>query len=435
VGTLSRTNSAVRIFAGISIAGFLFALAAPGRLAASGYEFDGIGAQAVARGGAVVADVNDWTAIYWNPAGLADVKTREAGLELRAGKMYTKDGNSFNIPLGNGVTVNPFDKTRVTSGFVLGSLGTVVPLDDKSAIAAGAYTPLLQGSDFSDTSPASQIATSLDYKGNVVIGVANVSYARKLTDRLSAGVGVNAIDASFNAKSEIGWSALLESNFPLISFLAGSTQRSKSDASGFGVEGEAGVTYKINDRWKAGAVVRSGSKIILRGDETITFNTPIPTEKSDFTLPVYMPPTSSFGAAWQAGKDLKLTCDISQTWWKGFSNAMTYSDQGVLLQDVHDTYHWKDSWKFRLGMLARLSGRTNVMAGYAFDTPAIDSHSIDFSTGVDVPMHRVSAAVSHNWASIEGTLGALAGVGRRTAAGVNYSLGGWFVMSEGKYRF
>ena len=52
---------------------FASALAAalPGYARASGYEFDGVGARAVARGGAVTAAATDWTAIYWNPAGLA----------------------------------------------------------------------------------------------------------------------------------------------------------------------------------------------------------------------------------------------------------------------------------------------------------------------------------------------------------------------------
>ncbi|HOI43793.1 MAG TPA: hypothetical protein PK523_12695, partial [Elusimicrobiales bacterium] len=128
---------------------FAAALAAalPVRVRASGYEFDGVGARAVARGGAVTAAVTDWTAVYWNPAGLAAGGARHLGMEARAGRMYTKDGNSFNV-----LTTNPFDKKRISSGFVFGSFGAVIPLTEDSAIGTGIYTPLMQGSDFSDTS-------------------------------------------------------------------------------------------------------------------------------------------------------------------------------------------------------------------------------------------------------------------------------------------
>lgn len=47
---------------------FAAALAAPAAAGASGYEFDGIGARSMARGGAVIADAADWSAVYWNPA-------------------------------------------------------------------------------------------------------------------------------------------------------------------------------------------------------------------------------------------------------------------------------------------------------------------------------------------------------------------------------
>ncbi len=140
---------------------FASALAAalPGYARASGYEFDGVGARAVARGGAVTAAATDWTAIYWNPAGLAAAGERHLGVEARAGRMYTKDGNSFNV-----LTTNPFDKRRISSGFFFGSAGAVIPLTDDSAIGTGIYTPLMQGSDFSDTSALpTALADSLDY--------------------------------------------------------------------------------------------------------------------------------------------------------------------------------------------------------------------------------------------------------------------------------
>lgn len=396
--------------------------AGPSGLFASGYEFDGVGTRSVARGGAVIADADDWTGIYWNPAGLSGAGEKHAGLDLRAGRMSAKDGNSFNV-LGS----NPFDKTRTASGFVIGSLGAVIPLDDKSAIGAGAYTPLLQGSDFKDTAPGGLVAASLDYKSSVVTGVANVSYARKLTGKLSGGLGVNAIYGSLESDSEIVWG-------PAMGLLNGVAQKNRSGASGYGIEGVGGLTYQINDNWKAGAVLRSGAKIALKGEEKVYLNGALQ-QKSDFRYPVHHPATSGVGVAWQARKDLKVTCDIAQTWWKGFSSRMTYANPGGLLQDRPNSYHWFNSVKFRLGALKRLDEKTEVMAGYAFDTWAIDRKSVDISTAVDVPMHRFSTAVSRRFGAWQGTLGALAGSGTRKEGPVKYGVSGWYVMAEARYSF
>lgn len=409
--------------AGLALSGFLFIAAAPGALNAAGYEFDGVGARAVARGGAVIADVSDWTGIYWNPAGLAGASSREVGLELRPGKMYSKDGNSFNVPGA------AFDKTRAASGFVIGSLGMVFPLNDKSSVGAGIYTPLLQGSDFKDANPADLVATSLDYKSQVVTGVANVSYSRKFTDRLSAGIGANVMAASLNSDSKVVWGPALAGLG-----LNGVEQKNKSDASGTGLEGVAGLTYKINDEWTAGAVVRSGAKIVLHGEEKVYLNGAFQ-QKSDFSYPVHHPATSGVGAAWQVRKDLKVTCDIAQAWWKGFSSRMTYDTPGGFLVSRSNSYHWFNSVKFRLGALKTLNEKYEVMGGYAFDTWAIDRKSVDFSTAIDVPMHRFSAAVTRKWTALDATLGALAGSGRRTSDKVDYSVKGWFAMGEVKYRF
>ena len=395
--------------------------------AASGYEFDGIGAKAIARGGAVIADDADWTAIYWNPSQLVFVKSREVGAELRGGCSYSKDGNSFSIPLGAGATHNPFDKDRAKAGFIIGSLGVVIPLDEKSAVAAGAYTPLLQGADFKDTAPGDPLVTALDYAGSVAVGVANITYSRRLNDGVSLGLGVNVIYGALASKSTIDWGAFM----PVV---GGMSQKNEKDADGYGVEGVAGITYRLNDEWKFGAVARSGARVPLKGEEKVYLNG-VFQQKSDFTMPVHHPPTTGIGAAWQARRDLKLTLDFAQTWWKLFSNALTYDDPGGLLNSSGKTYHWKNSYKFRLGAVKRVDEKNEIEAGYAFDTPAIDGRTIDFSTTIDVPMHRFSAAWTRAWKPLETTLGALAGAGRRTAENVDYSLKGWYIIGEARYRF
>ncbi len=401
-------------------AALLAVMLAPGALYASGYEFDGIGARAIARGGAVIADAPDWTAIYWNPANLTDVKAREAGLEVKAGKSYTRDGNSFNV---NGAG-NIFSKKKADSSFFFGSIGSAVPLDENSAMGVGVYLPLLQGARFKDDRPLDANYNSIDYDGSAAIAVGNLSYARRLGDRFSAAAGFNVVYG------------MLKSDLTL-DYWIGATRdvaTQSLDGHGYGVEGVLGGKYQYSDSLSFGAVFRSGTNVKIKGDADAV-STNFGTESTRFEFTLKQPPTSGIGAAWRYRKDLTFTLDLTQTWWKGFSNETTYETQGILLTDKANTFDWNNSYKFRAGALWNYSDNTDFMAGYAYDTPAIDAGSLDFSAAVDVPMHRVSAAASHRWGPVEETLAGLVGYNSRTAGGVNYRLGGWYLISELKYTF
>lgn len=398
----------------------LLSLPAPAFLRASGYEFDGIGARSMARGGAVIADATDWSAVYWNPANLADVKAREAGLELKAGNSHSYDGNSFSLP----ATADRFSKKHSRSSFFFGSMGAVVPLKDGSAVGTGLYMPLLQGSDFKDAGlPANTAYSSLDYNGFAAITVANLSYARRVSDALSLAAGVNAIRGQISSDAKIG------------SAVAGSIDKEMA-GTGYGVEGVFGGKYRVSDSVALGAVFRTGADVKIEGEAEVSWAAFAMQEASDFRFTLMQPPTSGVGAAWKFRRDIVFTADLTQTWWKGFSNETTYDVPGTLLVNQAKTYDWKNSFKYRAGALWAYDERTDFMAGYAYDTPAIDAGSLDHASAIDVHMHRFSAAVSRRWGGLEATLGALAGnFSTRKAGGVKYGLGGGYVMGEVKYKF
>ena len=403
--------------------------ACPDGVLASGYEFDGIGARAIARGGAVIADAADWTAIYWNPADLVLVRQKEAGLEAKSGFSYTKDGNSFNT----GVAGNTFNKKRSVSSFLFGSVGAAIPLNPDSALGVGFYMPLLQGSRFTDWNEQNTLYHSLDYKSFAGIMVWNVSYSMKMTEKAAVGAGLDVIrgDLRTDVKADLSMPPSLALMARL--GLAPAKLTKKTEAAGYGMEGVFGWHYQLSDALSLGAVARTGSKVKLKGDSTASYAGV--EEKSDMVFRLKQPPTSGVGAAWQAKKDLRLTCDLTQTYWRGFSNSLRYDKPGELLADQENTYKWKNSYKFRAGALWAYGERTDFMFGYAFDTPAIDKESIDFSSAIDVPMHRFTAGASRRWGPVEGTFTVLAGSGSRTTGGIHYRLSGVYGVGEVRYSF
>ena len=58
----------------------------------AGYEWGGLGSRAQSMGGAFIGLADDWTAIYWNPAGLTQLTGAGAGFDFSSPHVEIKDG-------------------------------------------------------------------------------------------------------------------------------------------------------------------------------------------------------------------------------------------------------------------------------------------------------------------------------------------------------
>ena len=103
----------------------------------AGYEFEGVGARAVGRGGAMIAASDDWTAMYWNPANMAAATRngqREAGVEIFGGEAHAEDSNSLsNLP-----GISGFSDNDIKSPYVLAALGAAIPVGAMARRSTGA---------------------------------------------------------------------------------------------------------------------------------------------------------------------------------------------------------------------------------------------------------------------------------------------------------
>lgn len=398
-------------------------LAMNGAAWAAGYEFEGVGARHVAKGGAAIAASNDWTAVYWNPGNLSAATqdgTRELGLEVFGGEAHAEDSNSLSNLPGIGAV---FDDRDVRSPYVLAALGGAFPVGTRGAVGFGFYTPLLQGADFNDTAGG----LSLDFENAAGLLVWNVSGSVEVTDRFAAGAGVNVLYGRIENRSTV-------TNFPL----AGNTIDTDLEADGYGLEAVVGLRYEATDRLRLGAVYRSGSDVSLSGEATVnnTANAFLADERSELTFDLRHPPTAGIGAAYRATDRLDVSLDVNRTFWGRFSNATQYDTNGTFLVDSSNSFNWRNTWKLRAGAEFRVTEETNVLAGYSFDQPALDERSVDLSTAINTYMHNLSAGVAHRWGSkLETILGLLYGTGTRDEGNNSYKLSGWQAMFENRVRF
>ena len=78
----------------------ILALAMSHRAGAGGYEWGGLGSRAQSMGGAFIGLADDWTAIYWNPAGLTQLRGFGAGFDFSSPHITMEDGDSIaNLPV------------------------------------------------------------------------------------------------------------------------------------------------------------------------------------------------------------------------------------------------------------------------------------------------------------------------------------------------
>jgi len=142
-------------------------LAQTSKVGTTGAQFlkIGVGAGAVGRGEAFVATANDISAIFWNPAGLTQLKQREAMF------MHSNWLASLSFDFA-GITL-PLGETVGTLSFFTTILST--PED----VVRTVYYPEGTGETFQSV--------------DLALGV---SYARNLTDQLSVGTNVKYIRQS-----------------------------------------------------------------------------------------------------------------------------------------------------------------------------------------------------------------------------------------------
>lgn len=406
-------------------ASFLTTLSLTASLWGAGYEFEGVGARQVSRAGAAIADSNDWTSLYWNPASIpvaSQATGSEFGFELFGGEAYGKDSNSMSSLPGVGAA---FAKDDLHSNFILGALGLIMPIGSKGGWGVGFYTPLLQGANFEDSMTASPTSRVI-LENSATILTATLSGGYQFTPKFSGGAGLNLLYGRLISDVTL-------TNFPF----ATNTLHSEADGDGTDLEAIFGLRYDATPKFSVGANYRSGSDVELEGDATAVHSSGlIPNESSSFSYELRHPPTWGIGTAFRPSPNFTWTVDFNRTLWHRFISNVVYDNPGSSQPNLPNAFHWKDSYKIRTGIEWKASERVIYLAGYSFDHQAIDGQSIDFATSLDVPMHRVAVGATRIWKeSFETTLGVIGGSGSRNEGGVDYRLSGYQVMLETRFLF
>jgi long-chain fatty acid transport protein len=161
---------------------------------AAGVDLTGVGARATALGGNYRAVANDWSAMFWNPAGLAFSQGLKAGVSVEL--VTPTVGYTAGPSLLNG----QFSGTSATEvknepkTFVIPAAGIYLSTG-KLALGLGFWAPFGLGAkwDLLNTSAYNKSYPVFDLEDNLQVIDIHPTLAYKVSEKLSIGVGASVI--------------------------------------------------------------------------------------------------------------------------------------------------------------------------------------------------------------------------------------------------
>lgn len=341
---------------------------------ANGLNLNGLGSKAVAMGGAFVGLADDFSAIFWNPAGIAQFKQKTFGL---CGDDIIPNGTyKFDLALINAQTVSKH--------YLVGMAAYYHPIGENVVAGVSVYTPSGLGAKW-DGADFSTITQGTAYDWTSTIGVVTISpaLAFSLNDQIFIGVAANINYGMFDISTHAG-AVDLPDPYPDVDL-----GQQTISLKGWGYGATVGILVKPVEMLSIGATFRSASKVKFSGDASISnldalstipgdlYGATIPTESEmggEVTWPMWL----AAGVAFRPVENLTLTADVQYTNWKKIDVVeFDFTDQmWKLIMEPEEKnkmlMHWRNATQIRFGAEYRINSFA-LRGGYYMDpSPAPD---------------------------------------------------------------
>jgi long-chain fatty acid transport protein len=329
----------------------------------SGFLIPEQGSKAAAMAGAFAATADDPSAIFYNPAGIA----QQREMSVLAGTTLINFTNEFtgdpNSPVASGVTASYNRHT-----FNIPNMYAVVPVGNNITLGVGVFAAFGLRTDWADPFPGRYISKDADLKTTSV----NPVVAWQTSDgRFAIGGGVEYRRAR----------VILNANRMEINPFAGrivdvaNTRLVSEYGSDIGFN--AGILFKASDRFRIGASYRSAMDIDLDGRAEITqiltgnqqFDAVIasrlpPDQNISTTFP--FPSITTIGAAFSPNENWDLEFDVLHTGWDRFE-ALAVDFETTPAASFVRPQNWESSSSYRFGVNHNATANWDVRFGFVYD--------------------------------------------------------------------
>lgn len=347
-------------------------------LFANGINLNSIGSKAISMGGAFVGLADDFSAVFWNPAGLTQMKNSSFTLMGSAIIPKVTYKTDFFVPFG-GPSIDIESEKAV---YPNPGLGYFKVMSDNLVIGVLLFAPSGIGSEWDGdnlTVFSSDMTTSYKWKSQLGAFTAAPAIAYKVSDTFSIG-------------------AALYLNYGMMTIDRAGLGQYSEDLDGFFVNGAIGALFTPSKLISIGATVKLPSKLTLKGDATmagaglIGFSTTSEAERT-----IDWPMWIGVGVAIKPTDKLTITADAQYTNWEKIDSVpMVFTDPMWRLffeADSSMNTLWEDKIQYRFGVQYLVSESLAVRAGYYIDDapapgttlnilmPSISSNWVTFGLG------------------------------------------------------
>lgn len=339
-------------------------------------------------GNAAVA--NNASVISSNPALMTNFKRPE----LSIGFIYVKpdinlSGNT-KVPTPKGIANIDVSHKDIAPSAIIPNLYFIYPLSEKTSIGAGIYVNYGLKTEFNKDYKASNIGGITDLE---TVNY-NVSFANKITDKLSFGVGFNATYAKARVQRGIGLGAAklqgIAGKFGIGDKMKGASAATngadlRGHAWGYGYN--LGLAYQINENHSIGVAYFSGIDIDFDG----RFKSNLPSEfnsvpglprgtdgeEIDGSLTLKLPSTYEISSSHKFGEKTVLSLSYKFTRWKKFQELKATDSQGKQLFQKNENFG--NSSRYAIGLSHDLTNKLTLRIGYAYDTTPVSGDNFTIS--------------------------------------------------------
>ncbi|MBA4250235.1 MAG: hypothetical protein C0425_00105 [Chlorobiaceae bacterium] len=371
---------------------------------AGGFQTGTQGARAMGMGHAFVGLASDPSAMYFNAAGIANLK----GMNFMAGTTFIMPTVNFTGPTPLEIESETVARTFTPINFY----GTYA-LDNGFTFGVAVFNPYGLGSEW----PATWVGKSLAVETELRTFYINPTVAYKFSDNFQIGLGFNYIISSILFYQVI--------DIPAIPVAPGVTLPAAPNV-GVNLEGDGkaaytfniGLLYKPMDKLSIGLAYRHEAKIDFEGD--LTFQSLPKTHAALFpegkgTSSLTMPYDLRVGLSYLATEDLTLNLDAQYVGWESYEAlAVDFDKNTPAWTDLKTLKNWENSFTLRFGGEYRMDAFA-FRAGYVYDgspiptrymdpsLPGDDRHEFTIGLGYQITPN-IRADVAYQFISFENTV-------------------------------
>jgi long-chain fatty acid transport protein len=391
---------------------------------AGGFATSGVGSKAVGMGGAFRGLADDWSAVYWNPAGLAQLQSSVVNITVAA----TSHRGEYtpNIKLGEGSYLYEIGFKNGTRWFhkdeinVFPDAGGFLKLPGVQGVAAGVGIFMNYDLNFRwdlFDPPVGYNNTveypEVDHSSKLRVIDFHPSIAKEVMENklfLGAGFSVQYCETNLR-RTEITPNLQLDPVTGDTIWLPRPLDHLYTDVlfegDGWGYGFNAGLLFKLNPKFQIGASYRSATTVKLEGDtkldlylpqnagmeqyfldrgtaaDTLTaelFKGGLLSSKPDAKLDLKLPADVGVGIAYIPNDKLTLTADVNYTQWDQLEllelKLEGTSPMGNSADTIAIVTNWENTVRFSTGLQYVFNETVTLRGGYYYDPSPVPDETL-----------------------------------------------------------